>query len=148
MLVFPLYLSLRGFVYALALGNTAVLKPSEDFQRKHDIFQKYTSLKSIWTTLLTRFWFLLVISWIWLLSFFWHCRNKVPSCTALASWHIIFFCSARTDLSLLKSWRGRATRPPIGWKTGRHNHNFLKCPPPPSFLATCLWGIFCLFLEL
>ncbi|NTG90930.1 aldehyde dehydrogenase family protein [Agrobacterium rhizogenes] len=27
---FPLYLSLRGFVYALALGNTAVLKPSED----------------------------------------------------------------------------------------------------------------------
>ncbi|MFV0244618.1 MAG: aldehyde dehydrogenase family protein [Qingshengfaniella sp.] len=27
---FPLYLSLRGFVYALALGNTIVLKPSED----------------------------------------------------------------------------------------------------------------------
>lgn len=27
---FPLYLSLRGFVYALALGNTAILKPSED----------------------------------------------------------------------------------------------------------------------
>ena len=27
---FPLYLSLRGFVYALALGNTAVIKPSED----------------------------------------------------------------------------------------------------------------------
>ncbi len=27
---FPLYLSLRGFIYALALGNTAVLKPSED----------------------------------------------------------------------------------------------------------------------
>lgn len=27
---FPLYLSLRGFVYALALGNTVVLKPSED----------------------------------------------------------------------------------------------------------------------
>jgi acyl-CoA reductase-like NAD-dependent aldehyde dehydrogenase len=27
---FPIYLSLRGFVYALALGNTAVLKPSED----------------------------------------------------------------------------------------------------------------------
>ncbi|UWU26085.1 aldehyde dehydrogenase family protein (plasmid) [Rhizobium sp. CB3060] len=27
---FPLYLSLRGFVYGLALGNTAVLKPSED----------------------------------------------------------------------------------------------------------------------
>jgi len=27
---FPLYLSVRGFVYALALGNTAVLKPSED----------------------------------------------------------------------------------------------------------------------
>ena len=27
---FPLYLSLRGFVYAIALGNTAVLKPSED----------------------------------------------------------------------------------------------------------------------
>ena len=27
---FPLSLSLRGFVYALALGNTAVLKPSED----------------------------------------------------------------------------------------------------------------------
>lgn len=27
---FPLYLSLRGFIYAVALGNTAVLKPSED----------------------------------------------------------------------------------------------------------------------
>ncbi len=27
---FPLYLSLRGFIYALALGNTAVIKPSED----------------------------------------------------------------------------------------------------------------------
>jgi acyl-CoA reductase-like NAD-dependent aldehyde dehydrogenase len=27
---FPLYLSMRGFIYALALGNTAVLKPSED----------------------------------------------------------------------------------------------------------------------
>ncbi len=27
---FPLYLSMRGFVYALALGNTIVLKPSED----------------------------------------------------------------------------------------------------------------------
>ncbi|MBB5539143.1 aldehyde dehydrogenase family protein [Rhizobium giardinii] len=27
---FPLYLSVRGFVYALALGNTIVLKPSED----------------------------------------------------------------------------------------------------------------------
>jgi acyl-CoA reductase-like NAD-dependent aldehyde dehydrogenase len=27
---FPLYLSLRGFIYALALGNTTVLKPSED----------------------------------------------------------------------------------------------------------------------
>ena len=27
---FPLYLSLRGFAYALALGNTIVLKPSED----------------------------------------------------------------------------------------------------------------------
>jgi acyl-CoA reductase-like NAD-dependent aldehyde dehydrogenase len=27
---FPLYLSLRGFIYGLALGNTAVLKPSED----------------------------------------------------------------------------------------------------------------------
>ena len=27
---FPLYLSLRSFIYALALGNTAVLKPSED----------------------------------------------------------------------------------------------------------------------
>lgn len=27
---FPLYLSVRGFIYALALGNTAVLKPSED----------------------------------------------------------------------------------------------------------------------
>ena len=27
---FPLYLSLRGFIYALALGNTAVVKPSED----------------------------------------------------------------------------------------------------------------------
>ncbi|MEM7800703.1 MAG: aldehyde dehydrogenase family protein [Chloroflexota bacterium] len=27
---FPLYLSLRGFMYAVALGNTAVLKPSED----------------------------------------------------------------------------------------------------------------------
>jgi len=27
---FPLYLSLRGFIYALALGNTIVLKPSED----------------------------------------------------------------------------------------------------------------------
>lgn len=27
---FPLYLSLRGFVYAMALGNTIVLKPSED----------------------------------------------------------------------------------------------------------------------
>ncbi|RUM20466.1 aldehyde dehydrogenase family protein [Rhizobium vallis] len=27
---FPLYLSLRGFVYALALGNTIVLKPSAD----------------------------------------------------------------------------------------------------------------------
>ncbi len=27
---FPLYLSLRGFIYALALGNTVVLKPSED----------------------------------------------------------------------------------------------------------------------
>ncbi|NVO25671.1 aldehyde dehydrogenase family protein [Donghicola sp. B5-SW-15] len=27
---FPLYLSVRGFAYALALGNTIVLKPSED----------------------------------------------------------------------------------------------------------------------
>ena len=27
---FPLYLSLRGFIYALALGNTVVIKPSED----------------------------------------------------------------------------------------------------------------------
>ena len=27
---FPLYLSIRGIVYALALGNTVVLKPSED----------------------------------------------------------------------------------------------------------------------
>lgn len=27
---FPLYLSLRSFVYAMALGNTVVLKPSED----------------------------------------------------------------------------------------------------------------------
>jgi acyl-CoA reductase-like NAD-dependent aldehyde dehydrogenase len=27
---FPLYLSLRSFIYAIALGNTAVLKPSED----------------------------------------------------------------------------------------------------------------------
>jgi acyl-CoA reductase-like NAD-dependent aldehyde dehydrogenase len=27
---FPLYLSLRSFIYAMALGNTAVLKPSED----------------------------------------------------------------------------------------------------------------------
>ena len=27
---FPLYLSLRGYIYAVALGNTAVLKPSED----------------------------------------------------------------------------------------------------------------------
>jgi acyl-CoA reductase-like NAD-dependent aldehyde dehydrogenase len=27
---FPLYLSLRSFIYAVALGNTAVLKPSED----------------------------------------------------------------------------------------------------------------------
>jgi acyl-CoA reductase-like NAD-dependent aldehyde dehydrogenase len=27
---FPLYLSLRGFIYAVALGNTAILKPSED----------------------------------------------------------------------------------------------------------------------
>jgi acyl-CoA reductase-like NAD-dependent aldehyde dehydrogenase len=27
---FPLYLSLRGFIYALALGNTAVIKPSEE----------------------------------------------------------------------------------------------------------------------
>ena len=27
---FPLYLSLRGFIYGMALGNTAVLKPSED----------------------------------------------------------------------------------------------------------------------
>lgn len=27
---FPLYLSLRGFIYAVALGNTAVIKPSED----------------------------------------------------------------------------------------------------------------------
>lgn len=27
---FPLYLSVRGFIYALALGNTVVLKPSED----------------------------------------------------------------------------------------------------------------------
>ncbi|WP_246660159.1 aldehyde dehydrogenase family protein [Rhizobium sp. FKL33] len=27
---FPLYLSMRGFIYAVALGNTAVLKPSED----------------------------------------------------------------------------------------------------------------------
>lgn len=27
---FSLYLSLRGFIYAMALGNTAVLKPSED----------------------------------------------------------------------------------------------------------------------
>lgn len=27
---FPLYLSLRSFIYALALGNTIVLKPSED----------------------------------------------------------------------------------------------------------------------
>ena len=27
---FPLYLSLRGFIHALALGNTIVLKPSED----------------------------------------------------------------------------------------------------------------------
>lgn len=27
---FSVYLSLRGFIYALALGNTAVLKPSED----------------------------------------------------------------------------------------------------------------------
>lgn len=27
---FPLYLSVRGFIYAVALGNTVVLKPSED----------------------------------------------------------------------------------------------------------------------
>lgn len=27
---FPLHLTLRGFIYALALGNTAVIKPSED----------------------------------------------------------------------------------------------------------------------
>src|SRR5262245_59616349 len=27
---FPLYLSLRGFIYALALGNTTVIKPSEE----------------------------------------------------------------------------------------------------------------------
>lgn len=27
---FPLYLSMRGFIYAVALGNTAVLKPSEE----------------------------------------------------------------------------------------------------------------------
>jgi len=27
---FPLYLSLRGYIYAIALGNTAVVKPSED----------------------------------------------------------------------------------------------------------------------
>jgi acyl-CoA reductase-like NAD-dependent aldehyde dehydrogenase len=27
---FPLYLSLRAFIYAVALGNTAILKPSED----------------------------------------------------------------------------------------------------------------------